>query len=238
MIKNRKSSHIHCNHCPISSLCIANGLNSEEKEKINAIITQLHLIQSDEHLYFQNQKMQYIFALYSGRCKEYIVDEEGNEKIKGFFYSGDLLGLESLHSREYTSSVIALKTSQFCALPLDLFFQKLQESAALFHRFIYLLSHKLHRDKNIPRATNAKRRIAAFLLDMFYRPQTSKSEKHPIHLSMSQFDLANLLGLAHETVSRTLHTFQDEEIIKISKKDIYITNINSLKEIAHMGEST
>lgn len=234
MVKNRMSTHIHCSHCPVSSLCIAHHLNSDETEKINAIITRLYILHPGEHLYFQHQKVQHIFAVYSGCCKEYVVDEDGNEKINGFYYPGDLLALESLSSANYSFSAIALETSQFCAIPVDLFFNLMNESPALLHRFIYLVSHKLQKNRNIPLATNAKRRIAAFLLDIFYRPREEKAENDHIHLSMSQFDISNLLGLAHETVSRTLHTFQYEQIIKIIKKDIYITDINSLRAIAQM----
>lgn len=234
MVKNRTNINIHCGHCPVSSVCIAHNLNADETEKINTIISRLHLMQTGEHLYFQNQSMQHIFAVYSGCCKEYIVDENGNEKINGFYYPGDLLALESLSSKKYNFSALALETSQFCAIPIDLFFNLMNESPALMHRFIYLISNKLQ--KNIPLATNAKRRIAAFLLDIFYRSHEEKAENDFIHLSMSQSDISNLLGLAHETVSRTLHMFQYEQIIKIMKKDIYITDIPSLRAIAHIED--
>lgn len=234
MLKNRMSTPVNCSQCPVASLCIAHDLNPEEKEKINGIITRLNVINSGEHLYLQNQKMQYIFAVYSGCCKEYFITEDGDEKIKGFYYPGDLLGLESLSSKKYAFSAIALDASQFCAIPIDLFFQLVHESFPLLYRFVSILSEKLQRNRNSTMTTNAKRRIAAFLLDIFYRPTESKLKNDSIHLSMSQFDISNLLGLAHETVSRTLHMLQDEEIIKITKKNISIKNINSLKTIANI----
>ncbi len=234
MLKNRISVPVNCSHCPVASLCIAHGLSAEEKEKINAIITRLHVINSGENLYFQDQKMQYIFAIYSGCCKEYFVTEDGEEKIKDFYYPGDLLGLESLSSKKYTFSAIALDESQFCAIPIDLFFQLTHESFPLLSRFVSVLSAKLQRNKSIMMTTNAKRRIAAFLLDIFYRPREKKSENDPIYLPMSQFEISNLLGLAHETVSRILHMLQKNEIIKITKKYVRITNINSLKSIANI----
>lgn len=226
--------NIHCNDCPVSALCIAHNLSTEEKEKLNAIMTRVHFMRSGEHLYLQDQKMQHIYAVYSGCCKEYIVDEDGNEKITGFYYPGDLLALESLSSEKYHFSVVALEASQFCAIPVDALFKLMGESPTLLREFIYQMSNKLQKARNITVATDAKRRIAAFLLDIFYRSHEEKAGSDFVHLSMSQYDISNLLGLAHETVSRTLHTFQYEHIIKIMKKDIYITDIDSLRTIAHV----
>jgi CRP/FNR family transcriptional regulator len=236
MVKKRRGLNIHCKHCPVGSLCIANSLSPLEVQKVNEIITHIHFINPGEHLYFQNQKVQYLFAVYSGCCKEYAVDKEGIEKINNFYFPGEILGLESLSSGKYFFSALALETSRLCAIPVDLFFEQMTQSPALMNRFVHLISEKLNRQ--IPVTTNAKRRIASFLLDILYRlnAKETKEEDEHIHLPMSQSDIGNLLGLAHETVSRTFHGFQNKHIIKMLNKKIYITDMTSLKSIANYSE--
>jgi CRP/FNR family transcriptional regulator len=235
MVKNRAQLKVSCSECSVAHLCIATTLTPEEKEKLNSIITKIFIMDPGEHLYYQDQKMQHVFALYSGCCKEYTVDEEGEEKVNNFYFPGDLLALESLPEKAYTFSAVALEKSRFCAIPYKTFFPLMQESQALFQRFIDILSYKMQTHRQIPLTTNAKRRIAAFLLDILSRLERRENIEDQIHLPMSQFDISNLLGLAHETVSRTLHIFQEAEMIKIKNKVIYVTDIDALKAMANSG---
>jgi CRP/FNR family transcriptional regulator len=237
MVKNRNHLNINCNTCPVANLCISHTLNPEEKEKINSLINNLFTVDLGEHLYYQNQKMQYMFVLYSGFCKEYTVDTEGNEKINNFYFPGDMLGLESLSEKKYPFSTRALESSQFCAIPCEEILSLMHKSPRIFEQFIYIVSQKLKNNRQIPHTTNAKHRIAAFLLDIFYRLQEREKTKTHIDLAISQFDIGNFVGLAHETVNRTLHTFQAKKIIKIQNKKIYITNMQTLKTIAHWSEN-
>jgi CRP/FNR family transcriptional regulator len=233
MLKNRHHLNVHCKTCSVAHLCIVRGSNNEEIEKVNNIINKLFILAPGEHLYYQNQKTHYIFALYSGFCKEYSVDEEGSEIVSGFYFPGDILGLESFQEKKYLFSAIALKPCQFCAIPCQELFQLMREYPHIFERFIHIMSHKTHNNYQSHFTTNAKHRIAVFLLDIFYRIQERKKSEGYIDLPMSQFDIGNLLGLAHETVSRILHLFQQSHIIKIQNRSIYITDIAALKTLAH-----
>jgi CRP/FNR family transcriptional regulator len=49
---------------------------------------------------------------------------------------------------------------------------------------------------------------------------------------MSRRDIASYLRLATETVSRVLARFQKAEIVRVDRKQVRITNMDELKEIA------
>ncbi len=181
--------------------------------------------------------MEYVFALYSGSCKEYIVGEDGDEKINSFYFPGDLLALESLTLQKHEFSLMALEKSEFCAIPVKLLFPLMEQFPALLHRFISLLSGKLQKKSNIPLTTKASRRLAAFLIELFYRNQRQVSLGEEIYLPMTQFDIGNRLGVAHETISRTFRLLQDENIIKLENKKFSITDITSLKKMAGLAFS-
>lgn len=98
----------------------------------------------------------------------------------------------------------------------------------------------MQNDQHIGMKTNAKQRIADFLLNIIYRITERKNFSGYIQLPMTQFDISNFIGITHETVSRILHDFQHRKIIQIQNKVIYITDIDQLKEnskqIANFGQ--
>jgi len=52
------------------------------------------------------------------------------------------------------------------------------------------------------------------------------------NLSMSRGDIANLLGMAVETISRLLSHFQDNGLLKVERKHITILKLDELRQLA------
>lgn len=232
MIKNKLNTKINCVTCAVAHICLARDLNKTEQAQLNELIKMVSIIKVGHHLYHQRQKMRYIFALHSGCCKEYCLDHQGNEKISNFYFPGDLIGLDSLPTELYSFSLIALKDSKLCMIPYEKFFQLLQEAPTLLRRFLHINSFKLQSQRDIPVVTNAKRRLAAFLLNIFYRAQQPQKLLLHMQLPMSQSDIGIFLGLAHETVNRILHFFHKDDVIQLTNKGICLTDFERLKAIA------
>jgi len=231
MFKNRIGMNINCVTCPVSTLCLSSDISENERTKLNSMISRTVVLKKGEHLYFESEPMQNMFALYSGYCKEYSVDRDGNEKVFGFCYPGDLVAVESIHNKKYNYSCSAIKDSILCVIPCDEFFNLINTSPQLLKRFVLLLSQRTSHSRNLTTSTNAKRRIASFLMGLTTNTnQTDRDEQ--IYLPMSQIDIGNLLGMTHETVSRIFKGFQRKNIIKIKQKNVYINNKCLLESLA------
>ena len=50
-------------------------------------------------------------------------------------------------------------------------------------------------------------------------------------IQISRSNLANLIGIAKETLTRTLHDFKEEDLIEITPKSIIILNSSTLQKI-------
>lgn len=239
MKKNQFDLNIQCDTCSISTAWMTSQPTLEATEIINTLVKKISILDIGEHIYHQNENMKNIFVLNSGCCKEYALDEDGNEKINHFYLPGDILALESMASKKYIFSVMALQQSQIYIIPCETLFHSMQKSPILLRQFSYMISHRIQHYSDIPMTTNAKQRIAAFLIMIFDKLQVYPLDKEQDYFSlpMSQFDIANFLGLAHETVSRVFHLFQKNLLLKITNKKIYITDIQLLKSIAHNRES-
>lgn len=231
MLKNRKNNKISCLSCFFSHLCLPATLPADEAQAVNDLILNIKEIKKSEHVFFTHDPMLAIYSVYRGSCKQYTLDETGRERIENFYLPGDIIGLESVSLNKHRYSLMALEDTQLCVMPVEELLQQMQRSPLFTRRVLNICSYKMQNDKQIANTTNTVQRIADLLLNIFYRLDERHLNKDPIIMPMSQLDISNFLGMAHETVNRVLKKLDTENIIKIHNKKIYIKNIEQLKTL-------
>lgn len=236
MFKSRASQHIHCNRCAVKQLCIARNLPEEDVEQVNQMIGKLKIVSKGEHIFHASDPLEHLCAIYQGSCKDYKLDENGNEKIGNFYLTGDIVGLESLPQRKHLFSLVALEDTQLCLIPVTELLQLMQQNATLLQRVINITSYKMQNDQLVCMTTNAHHRIADFILNILYRLYERFGKQNEIRLPMSQLDISNYLGMAHETVNRVLRKLDHDKIINIQNKVIRIIDVDRLKALATSQE--
>jgi CRP/FNR family transcriptional regulator, anaerobic regulatory protein len=236
MLKERSQVNISCTGCSFSHLCMARQFSETDKKRLDGFIQKAKYIKKGEHLYRSNEKLEYLYAVYSGTLKDYYFDENGAEYINNFYLPGDVMALESLAKRNYVYSAVALSDAVLCMIPVNNLFTEMQTFPALLKRFFQINSFKMLNDKHIRPTTNAKHRVADFLINILYRlKERSDAESTKMQLPMTQVDMSNMIGIAYETVSRILHQLADDKIIQISNKSITVLNP---KLLSTMGNDT
>ncbi len=242
MIKDRKLSGISCKNCQFSHLCISRQFTTEEKERLDNMIQKVSIVSKGEHIYRSNDKVDYLYALHTGTAKDYYVDENGQEYINNFYFPGDMLALEALAQKKYSFSAVALTDATFCMIPIVALFAEMQTFPALMRRMIEINSYKMINDKHIRPTTNAKQRVADFLVNMLFRLEERDGKKDNFQLPMSQVDMSYMIGMAYETVSRVLHYFEENKIIQIKNRHITIIDAKRLlalgNDTKHLGQPT
>ena len=81
----------------------------------------------------------------------------------------------------------------------------------------------------------AEARLASVLLTLSERFATRGFSANDFNLSMSRGDIANMLGLAVETVSRLFSHFQEEGLIKVERKHVQILDKDRLAALIKMN---
>ena len=79
---------------------------------------------------------------------------------------------------------------------------------------------------------DADGRIASFLDDLASRYRTRGYSASAFLLTMSRQDIGCYLGLAVETVSRTLTRFQDSGVLMVNRREVEIMDHAALRKIA------
>lgn len=173
-------------------------------------------------------------AVYLGRhgaFKVVATDCDGYEQVLDFLGRGDLIGCDGLGSRAHAGSAVAIEDSSAWVLPLrDL--NALRRSLPDFDdAFQRALSHQLLHARDMAElmsAVAAEVRVARFLVHQAARMERRGESPRRLLLRMSRRDIASYLGLAHETISRSMTLLARWGCIRVDNREIDILDREAL----------
>lgn len=173
----------------------------------------------------------------TGMLKLTASTEDGREQIVGLLYPGDFVGQP--FAEESPLTITALTDADLCIFPRGGFEQVMETvprmERMLLQRTMESLNHAQQRMVSLARR-NAQERIAGFLLEIAERSAPdSEAETQVIHIPLGRGEMADLLGLTIETVSRQLTRLKSLGIIEFEKgdRDCLIRSIRQLQSIAN-----
>ena len=226
---------ISCGDCRLSSICLPLAMEPDEVVKLDDMVQRGHPLQKGDHLFREGDAFDSVFAVRSGAIKAYRLTDAGEEQVTGFYFPGEILGMDGISKGKYASSARALETSAICEIP----FNRLQELSTQFpslqRHFFKLMSHEIAIDQKVITLLSkntAEERVAALLISISARNARRKLSGTQFRLPMSRTDIGNFLGLTIETVSRVFSRFNKQGIISVDSKEMTILQMDALKEIA------
>lgn len=220
-----------CHRCKLRNLCSANILSASERKRFSDVTIHDESWDSGQHLFFPGEEIHYIYIVHSGSFKIYITNENGDTQITGFYFQGDVLDLDMSNHADLNYGAVALETSSVCKIPLDEFEKMMIQYPALSNTFLKIMSREIILKQRMILAMGkmtAEQKLADFLVHMSTESKSRGHSSTVIKLSMLRLDIANYLGLAMETVSRTLKDFQNKDIISVERHQVSIKDIEAL----------
>lgn len=225
----------HCQNCSLYDLCLPMGLETDDLDRLDNVIKRRQSINKNNFLFRMGDSLKSVYAIRSGSFKTYLTQPDGTEQIVGFSLPGELLGLDAISDDQHICTAKALETSSVCEIPFDQLESLAREIPNLQHQLLRLMSKKIQQDQNLMlllAQMPAETRLASFLLGMSERLNKRGYAANEFNLSMSRGDIANLLGMAVETISRLLSHFQEDGLLKVERKHISIINLEKLRQLA------
>ncbi|MBK8014985.1 MAG: Crp/Fnr family transcriptional regulator [Deltaproteobacteria bacterium] len=172
-------------------------------------------------LCFEGDPADRLFAIIEGHLKEERVLEDGRTLGIRLLQPGDLAGAEALVTSSYQCTVQALGSARVCAVPVNAVEEQLRSRAAQGLALVRAFSQQIVelRDAMILLGSmSAEERIRIVL-----RQLTSTHARGAwLRLPLSRQELADLLGLALGTVSRTVQRFARDGDIELSGRNIRV----------------
>lgn len=222
---------VTCQNCSLTSLCIPRGLAKEDIEHLGQVVNRKKTLQRGEYLYHKGDPFRGIIAIKAGSAKTAVYDGHGNEYITGLLLPGELLGFDALASEHHTCSAIALETLSYCELPAEQLDELCGQVPNLLRELFRHAGARLDQETEqaVTHKQPADQRVAAFLLNLSDRLELRGFSPLVFRLSLTRQEIGNYLGLALETVSRTLRGFQDADLISVENKEVRIVNREGLR---------
>ena len=225
-------NRVSCKECEMFTLCQPLKLGDMDMDLTKHMLKPCEPIERDDTLFRNGSSFSSIYAVCSGSFKLTVPASDDQDRVIDFRFPGELLGMGAIHSGRHCSDAVAMEDCTVCELPFQVLNEFGMQIPMLQARMIELMSQELAQRQRmlvlLMGLKSSDERIAAFLLGVSLRFKAHGRSSHSFKLAMSRTDIASYLGLAKETVSRVLVSFQRDGILQLSGKNIEITDISEL----------
>jgi len=219
----------------LRTLPIFSELTLNESEQIISICNIINYKKNDI-LFFEGDKYRGFYILLAGSVKIYKISFEGKESILHLIKpSESFADVPLFEGGGYPVNAQAISDSILVFIPQKEFIQLIKNNSTIcfnmlvgFAKKMRLLTQKVE-DLATKEVSN---RFANFLIDEIKKSGTGKLPEPFVKLNISKKNIASYIGTINDTLSRLLKKLQNEKIIRISGKSIFILNLSKLKELA------
>jgi len=212
-------SSLACDTCPVRDSAACSVLTEEERTAL-ATAGRTRILERDEMLFAAGDDMTVCATLVSGALKVAAVDADGNEQILSLVHPAGFIG--ELFAPFAHHDVIALTTSKLCTFARADIEQAIEAYPALARALLLRSQEDLLATRNLLELTanaSAEARLAALIHD--FAAAASNSSCHiarEFELPLTRGEIANMLGLTIETVSRKLGQLEETGAIERNGK--------------------
>lgn len=217
-----------CHNCAFKPRCLPADLEGHSLKLFERSICRLpRAIKPGEKLAGRGSTAQALYTVRVGCLKVVMESHDGSERVVGFHLPGTVIGLTEIDYQTWSGSFVALQDTWLCRIPLE------SIDSSVRRQMVQLMSARL-RTGYLHHCTLASKtnpaRLAAFLLDISEHFRERNLAPDRFHLPMQYKDIANYLGMRHESVSRALHDFQQRGLLERDGNHIRLPDIEGLRQ--------
>lgn len=204
----------HCDRCEVRDRAICADLDAPERMALNRIGRRISL-HAGQTVMWEGDSSTLVANVIEGTLKLSTSTGDGREQIVGVVYASDFIGRPFGATTPH--SVTALTDARLCLYPRGAFDGFAREHPALEHRLLRRTLDDLDRTRAwmlLLGRKNAREKVATLLLDMSRRLRADADGVMELPLSRQQ--IADVLGLTIETVSRQISELKRLGVIALS----------------------
>ena len=204
-------------------------LTPAQQERVAAAV-DFRTVKKGARIHDSSSECLGLLLIKSGQLRTYILSEDGREITINRFFEYDVCLLSTscvMPDMQFNVMIEAEKDTEFWSIPACLYKNLMDESLAVsnfsnnlmsghFSELMWLMEQIMWKSFD--------KRLAAFLLE------EARVEGTPV-LKITHEKIAAHMGTAREVVTRMLRYFQSEDLVKLTRGAIEITDENRLEAL-------
>ncbi|MDH4191589.1 MAG: helix-turn-helix domain-containing protein [Betaproteobacteria bacterium] len=192
-----------------------------------------------EMLYRNGDRLRSLYAVCAGFFKTSVISG-GAEQVLAFPMPGDVLGLDGLGEGLHVADTVALDACEVAIIPRANLERLVARSPALTGHLWKLAGREFARQAELITLLGtygSEVRVAVFLLSLAERFAQRGYSPRWYQLRMTRADIARMLGLTHETVTRVLGRLAAAGWIRVDLKTVEIVDPAALRALAESADA-
>lgn len=228
------TDRLDCAICPVRERAACAALSEQERDEL-ARIGRHRRVRRGETIFAAGEDIGTCATLVSGALKIASYGEDGTERILSLVHPAGFVG--EMFAPVAHHDVVALADSELCLFDRDQYEAAVERFPALSKALLRRSAADLFEARSLiemQARRTSRGRVAAFLLAM--ADAASHSPCHPadtFDLPLTRGEMAGLLGITIETVSRQLTALErDGAIDRLGARGIRVADAARLRELA------
>jgi CRP/FNR family transcriptional regulator len=231
-----KANHDGCNACTCRDQSSWQVLSEDDLERVNRA-RRTRRYEPGDTVFAQGEDDRCVYCVKAGTIAERRLDAEGNSVLLGLNYASDLVGYRSfLNGGTHRTSAEAVTQATVCVIDAAVVGEVMDKTPELTREFLRRSTAEVEQaqDTIFRSATLSNRdRLLQLLQELMRRHGTMAADGScRIDLPVSRRDIASMIGVRHETLSRIIGRLEAEGLARFSGRHVTVASPRALAAAA------
>ena len=209
------------------------SLRPEDSRHIAALL-QKQTLRKGAVLFRNGEEGHSLYMITAGKIKIVRQSRDGDEMILAVLSTGDFCGeMVLLDGLPRSADAIAVEETHLYGLNRKDFLAYVMNNETAVKAILSALSKRLRKADDFLEDIfflNVAARLAKKLIELAMSNGFRESENGPIKLSVTQKDLAGMIGTTRESVNKELRALREKNLISLAGSVLLIHNLEALKQ--------
>jgi CRP/FNR family cyclic AMP-dependent transcriptional regulator len=209
------------------------SLRIEDSRHIAALL-QKYTLRKGDVLFRNGEEGHSLYMITSGKIKIVRQSKDGDEMILAVLSAGDFCGeMALLDGMTRSADAVAVEETHVYGLNRKDFLAYVMNNETAVKGILAALSKRLRRADDFLEDIfflNVSGRLAKKLLELAATNGFREHDNGPVRLSVTQKDLAGMIGATRESVNKELRALREKNLVSLSGGTVIIQDVEALKK--------
>jgi CRP-like cAMP-binding protein len=224
----------------LSLVDIFEPLSTEEIEQLNKQLPSIHL-ERGEIFYTPEERSERLFVLERGKVRIFRMTPDGREFTLAIVESGTIFGEMALTAQQLEGAYAqAMEPSEVSTMAREDLERLVVQKPEVGLKIMHLLSERLRRYETRLEDANMKdvhSRLASIIVMLVESEGVRSGTGYRIPAHYTHQQLGEMIGTNREAVTRAFGVLQDEGVVELRRRLMYVPDLQALQRVSAYGEA-